>query len=186
MFAAAAVLLIAFTSPFRALSSAHSLARIFHHMLLVAVAAPLIAWALPATLRSSPLQLAAVAQAVAPWFWHAPAPYRAALSDPLVYWTMELSLLATAVLFWSALKVRRDDFVPVMGVLGGAVLTFAPELLYDPHLRAPLAFGLTPLNDQRVAGLLIGAPGAAPYAAAALAIVARLLIRRPEAPSWRG
>lgn len=193
---ALATALVAFVSPLCALSSALFSARIAHHLLLVGLAAPLIAWALP---RRAPvgLPLATLAQAAAIWLWHAPEPYEAALSHPAIYWAMELSLLGTAVLFWMALRARRDEWLgPLsalaasMGQMGllGAVLTFAGRAFYAPHATAPFAYGLTPLEDQQLAGLLMWAPGALPYGLAALALtVRRLDLGRDEgAAPWRG
>jgi putative membrane protein len=46
----------------------------------------------------------------------------------------------------------------------GAVLTFAPAPLYAIHLTAPLAWGLSPLADQQLAGLLMWVPAGLPFA----------------------
>jgi putative membrane protein len=102
---ACAVLALAviFVSPLCALSSALFSARTVHHVLLVAAAAPLAAFALP----RRPVRLLALAAAVhaaAFWLWHAPAAYNFALSDDAAYWLMQLSLLATAIWFWGAVR----------------------------------------------------------------------------------
>ena len=70
--AAIGVLAVGFVSPLCALSSALFSARTVHHVLLVAVAAPLIAAALPRR-GYGPLVLATAVQAVIFWAWHAPA-----------------------------------------------------------------------------------------------------------------
>jgi len=54
-----------------------------------------------------------------------------------------------------------------MGLLG-ALITFAGTPLYAPHAVSTLAWGLTPLEDQQLAGLVMWAPAAALYLAAAL------------------
>jgi len=61
-----------------------------------------------------------------------------------------------------------------MGLLG-ALLTFAEHPLYAPHLATTLAWGLTPLEDQQAAGLIMWAPAAALYLAGALVILGRWL-----------
>ncbi len=106
------------------------------------------------------------------WFWHAPAPYATALSDPLVYWVMQASLLGTATLLWRALLMPGAEPVSVtiaivatvgqMGLLG-ALIAFAPAPLYAPHLATTEPWGLSPLADQQLAGLLMWVPGAIPY-----------------------
>jgi len=177
--AAVAVLLVAFVSPLCALSSALFSARIAHHLLLVAVAAPLIAIALPGGGGRLPLTLLATAHAAVFWLWHAPGPYVWSLSHPAAYWLMELTLLATAVAFWrAALDPGRHAagllaLVATMAHMGllAAVLTFAGAPLYAPHLTTTQAWGLTPLQDQQVAGLLMWTAGAVPYIAAAVAML---------------
>ena len=58
----------------------------------------------------------------------------------------------------------------------GALLTFAPSAWYaDPtQMRA---FGLTPLEDQQVGGLVMWVPGALAYVVVALSVVAAWLAR---------
>jgi len=177
--AAVAVLALVFVSPLCALSSALFAARTTHHVLLVAVAAPLIGWALPRR-RVGPLALATAAQAVVFWAWHAPAAYGLALSNDAAYWLMQLSLLGSAVWFWMA--VRRASApaavaalllaMVAMGLLG-ALLTFTGQPVYAPHFLTTAAWGLTPLEDQQAAGLIMWAPAAAVYLAAALALLGR-------------
>lgn len=185
---ATVALLISFVSPLCALSSALFSARVAHHVLLVAVAAPLLVWAVP---RSRLLPGGAVAwtaaHVAALWAWHAPALYAAALAHDGVYWLMQGSLFGSALGFWSA--VRRAS-VPVgaaaliaatvgMGLLG-AVLTFAPEPIYAPHLLTTGPWGLTPLEDQQLGGLIMWAPAAGLYLAAALVLVWRAVGREPR------
>lgn len=173
------VLAIGFVSPLCALSSALFAARTVHHVLLVAVAAPLIAWALPIR-RVGPLALATATQAAVFWAWHAPSVYAAALSNDLIYWAMQVSLLVSAVWFWAG--VRRASApaavghlliaMVAMGLLG-ALLTFAGQPVYAPHLLTTQPWGFTPLADQQAAGLIMWAPAAAVYLAAALLVLGR-------------
>lgn len=173
---AVAVLAISFVSPLCALSSALFSARTVHHLLLMLVAAPLIAGAMPGRARG--LLPAAVAQAVVLWAWHAPGAYGTALSSDGAYWVMQLSLLGSAVWFWSAL---RDAATPTIlaGLLAtlvqtgllGAVLTFAPDAVYAPHLLTTGSWGFTPLEDQQMAGLVMWVVGAGGYLLFALAAV---------------
>jgi len=177
---AVALILILFVSPFCALTSALFSARTVHHLALTAVVAPLLAGALPAATIRGGAALWAAAHAVTFWFWHAPSAYETALSHHAVYWTMQGSLLLTAVGLWQA--VRRASLptgiaallatMVQMGLLG-ALLTVAGASLYAPHALGPLAWGLTPLEDQQLAGLVMWAPGAALYLVAALTLAGR-------------
>lgn len=176
---ATAVLVVIFVSPLCALSSALFSARTVHHVLLVALAAPLLAWTLRSRQAGS-LTLATAVQALVFWGWHAPTAYESALSNDLIYWLMQASLLASSVWFW--MGVRRASApsavghllvaMVAMGLLG-ALLTFADQVLYAPHLLTTSAWGFTPLEDQQAAGLIMWAPAAATYLAAALVILGR-------------
>ena len=178
---AVGVLALAFVSPLCALSSALFSARVVHHVLLVAVAAPLLAMAVPARDRKG-IVVPFVMSTAALWAWHVPAAYDAALASVPLYWAMQLSLLGTAVWFWGALlaegrsPVDRLAFVVAafaqMGLLG-ALLTFAPASLYAAHAFAPLAWGLTPLQDQALGGVIMWVPAGIPYAIAAVWIARR-------------
>ncbi|WBV43454.1 cytochrome c oxidase assembly protein [Pseudoroseomonas cervicalis] len=173
--AAWAVLALVFVSPLCALASALFAARSLHHVLLVALAAPLLALAGLAPRRG--LSLAVPAHLLVLWAWHAPPAYAAALASDAVYWLMQLSLLGSAAWFWGA-ALARGAALPGIGALLagmvgmgmlGALLTFAPTALYAPHATTTQAWGLSPLQDQQLAGLLMWVPAALAYLLPALA-----------------
>lgn len=184
-----------FLSPLCALTVALFSARVAHHVLLVAVVAPLLALAFPAhRIRARlSLQLLAALHALVLWFWHAPAVYEVAIASAAPYWTMQLSLLGTAFLLWQRVLAPGTSLgsallallatVVQMGMLG-ALLTFAREPLYAPHFTTTLPFGLTPLADQQLGGLIMWVPAALPYLLVATLLVARRL-ERPSAPALR-
>lgn len=177
---AVGALAIAFVSPLCALSSSLFSARVVHHLLLVTVAAPFLAQALPGRRSIQPAAALAVSTVVL-WGWHLPAAYDFALGHVGAYWAMQISLLATATWFWR--EVFLLDRSPVealwlivagfaqMGMLG-AILTFAPEPLYATHFLPPVSWGLTPLTDQQLGGLIMWVPAGIPFAVAG-AFVAR-------------
>jgi putative membrane protein len=147
----------------------------------VRVAAPLLAAALPRKATGAPALHLALSTA-ALWLWHLPAAYDLALSNTAVYWVMQATLFVPALLFWRA--VMAED-VPATGAvllvtgayvqmaLLGALLTFAPVPLYALHQTAPFAWGMTPLSDQQLAGLIMWVPGGLPYAVAGAALARR-------------
>lgn len=172
-----AVLAIAFVSPLCALSVALFSARAVHHLLLIGVAAPLLAMAWPVRGRVAvtlPLSTAIL------WAWHLPALYDAALAHVGAYWLMQATLLASSCAYWASIR-RASAMEAVAGIAGGAVqmgflgalLTFAGRPLYESHLATTFAFGIGPLVDQQMAGLIMWVPGMAPYAVAAAWIAAR-------------
>lgn len=168
--AATAVLALAFVSPLCALSSALFSARVVHHVLLVAIAAPLLALAAPAR-RPAAAGLPFLLSTATLWLWHLPAAYDAALSSVPLYWLMQASLLAPAWAFWRAIFTLPPGvgigwvFLAYlqMGMLG-AILTLAPQALYNTHSSAPLLWGFTPLADQQLGGLIMWMPAGLAYA----------------------
>lgn len=184
MMLALLVLGVAFISPLCALSSALFSARTVHHLLMICAAAPLMAFSLPRPTPQGPRAVltATVLQAAVLWFWHAPALYAAALSSDIVYAVMEVTLLASALLFWTAIRaatapVAAFGLVLTMVQMGllGALLLFASSAVYAPHQWTTAAWGLTPLEDQQLAGLIMWAPAAGLYLVTALVLVGRWL-----------
>jgi len=175
------VLAIAFVSPLCALTVALFSARVAHHVLLVAVAAPLLALGLRG---GSPRWLTAafILHTAVFWVWHVPDIYAAALASDPVYWVMQASLLGSAVLMWRAIFTAPAGAaagvllgsVVQMGLLG-ALLTFAPRALYLPHLATTEAFGLSPLADQQLAGAAMWVLGSLPYLGVALWLLVSVL-----------
>ncbi|WP_374406171.1 cytochrome c oxidase assembly protein [Pelagerythrobacter sp.] len=163
-------LALAFLSPLCALSSALFSARAVHHLLIVGAAAPLLALAVGRAPRIGPAASLALFTAVL-WLWHVPLFYDAALANKALYWLMQASLLGASWLFWSAVIGGRPG-ADVMALVGatiqmgflGALLSFAPDPLYASHLATTVPFGLGPLEDQQLAGLLMWVPGMLPFA----------------------
>jgi len=168
--AASVALVLALLSPLCALSSALFSARVVHHILLVIVAAPLLALARPCSGRRG-VGLPFLLSTVSLWLWHLPAAYDAALGHPVLYWVMQASLLATAWLFWRAVLSQPAaagmgwTFLAylAMGMLG-AILTLTPDALYATHATAPMLWGMTPLADQQLGGLMMWVPAGLVFA----------------------
>lgn len=188
---AVVALFVAFVSPLCALSSALFSARVVHHVILIAVAAPLLALARPASKSNHPAA-PLILSAIILWGWHWPPAYDLALTNIAVYWLMQLSLLASSVWFWrSVLTPKRPPvdaltFIVIayaqMGMLG-AILTFAPDPLYAAHRIAPYDWGLTPLADQQLGGLVMWGPAGLAYATMAILIARKswTVLRRSNA-----
>ena len=184
------LILVLFVSPLCAFSSALFSARVVHHVLIGVALAPLLVAAIPEWgLRriGSPAAWTA-AQALIFWLWHSPPVYAAALSSDALYWLMQLSLLGSAAGFWAALRRASAPAAVIallatmvqMGLLG-ALITFSGAPLYAPHFLTTQAWGLTPLEDQQLAGLIMWAPAAGLYLFAALALIGRWLGREARA-----
>ena len=198
-------IVVALESPLDALSEQLFAFHMSQHMLLILVAAPLLVvgapvapllWALPEPARrravASAFRTAAVfltsapiafaAHSLALWLWHLPALYEAALSNRGIHILEHLSFVATAVLFWWAI-VHITRAVGVLYLFGlalqstllGALLAFSPTPWYTAHQASAPAWGLTPVQDQQLAGLIMWVPGSSVYLAAALGLLAAWL-----------
>ncbi|QIG79357.1 cytochrome c oxidase assembly protein [Sphingosinithalassobacter tenebrarum] len=182
------VTLFLFVSPFCAMGSALFTVRIVHDLILAALLAPLVTAALALQRRALPgsLTIWTAVHALTFWLWHAPPLYAAALSSDMVFWAMQISITGTAALWWAKV-VRAPAAASVvallattvaMGVLG-ALIVFAGSALYAPHWLTTQAWGLAPLEDQQIAGIIMWAPASAVYLLAAMVVLYGAL--RPRA-----
>lgn len=109
---------------------------------------------------------------VALFYWHLPGPYDAAVRHEWLHDLEHLSFLAFSLAFWTIVIEPYGSrralgygativFVVSSGFvmsLIGAVLTFATTPLYAVHLHTTQAYGLTPLQDQQLAGIIMWIP----------------------------
>jgi putative membrane protein len=132
------------------------LSRIWH-----AVSSPVFAWSL---------------FTLALWIWHGSAFYEAALQSEWIHTLEHLIFLVTSMLFWWILvKPTRQKhlqygmaipylFTTILqsGILG-ALITFSPQPWYPFYESLVTPWGLTPLQDQQLAGLIMWIPGGAVF-----------------------
>jgi putative membrane protein len=125
------------------------------------------------------------------WIWHAPPLYAWALENVAVHRLQHVSFFATALLFWWVLfhgrgpgrSARLRDgigivclFVTVLhsGVLG-ALLTLSTRVWIPGQGALAADFGLSKLEDQQLAGILMWVPMGALYTCVALVFAYRWL-----------
>lgn len=174
------LLIVAFVSPLCAMTSALFSVRLAHHILLGSVIAPYVVMFGSPTKRwlaKMPVEAIFFTHTAIYWAWHLPFGYAFAMSGSWQYWLMQIALILASVLLWHALLSRSTSVVATaslalgtmvqMGFLG-AILTFAPAPLFEAHFATTQAFGLTPLEDQQLAGVMMWTLGFAPYAAVVL------------------
>jgi putative membrane protein len=142
-----------------------------------AISAPMIAWLI---------------HAIVLWAWHAPALFQATLHSEWIHAAQHLSFLLTALLFWWAIiHGQRGATNYGAGVLYlfttaihsgllGALITFARTTWYPDYANRTEAWGLSPLEDQQVGGLIMWVPACTVYIVAGLAMLASWL-RQSEA-----
>lgn len=167
-----AIASLAFVSPLCALSVSLFTARIAQHMILLLVAAPLIALALPAVPArsgSSRLWFVTCIFFSALWFWHMPIPYDATFASTSLYWLMHITLFGSAILLWRELlhhpagqtgtALMAGAVTTMQMSLLGAMLTLASHPLFDAHITTTWVWGLSPLQDQALGGIIMWVPG---------------------------
>ena len=124
---------------------------------------------------------------VAIWSWHLPLLFDAAVTDTAMHRLQHLSFFATAILFWWAVVWKSDRgtaawhlFVTMVHTsILGALMALAPRVLYIAQTQTAFAWGLTPLEDQQLAGMIMWVPAGTIYAGAAMTMLA-LWIRGPS------
>ena len=162
-------------------------------------------WALPKNLRSdvgsitndkrfdtawkliSGSFVAFLIHAAALWIWHVPVLFDATLENAWIHALQHASFFGTALLFWWAIINSsldwKSSFVGVLflfltslhsGILG-AFLTFTREIWYPVYTTTTGAYGLSPLEDQQLGGLIMWVPAGLVYIGAGLVMFARLL-----------
>ena len=110
--------------------------------------------------------------AIPTWVWHASTLYEAALRNETIHAVEHTTFLATGMLFWWVLfkhngprHVRYAIAVPYLfttalqsGILG-ALMTFTTRPWYPYYMGRGAVWGLTILQDQQLAGLIMWIPG---------------------------
>ena len=130
-----------------------------------------------------------LAMAVAFWGWHAPGPFQLALRSEDWHAIEHGCFLGAALLFWwpvvqpwpSTPHWPRWTMVPyllladVQNTMLSAILAFSDRLIYPIYAAAPRLGGITPLDDQIAAGVIMWVPGSLFFLIPAAAIIFRLL-----------
>jgi cytochrome c oxidase assembly factor CtaG len=118
------------------------------------------------------------------WVWHLPALMQPTLDNEFVHAAQHLSFVLSAVLFWwSVMHGRRGAMGFGLAVLYmfstalhsgllGALLTFARSVWYPVYNETTWSWGLSPLQDQQLGGLIMWVPACVVYIIAGLAFFA--------------
>jgi putative membrane protein len=208
---------IAIGSPLSAFDDVSLTAHMVQHLLLMAVAPPLLLLGTPSIplLRGLPQWI--VKGAVGPFLrwhpvkwlgrflthpavcwtaatvaligWHIPAAFELALRSEAWHDVEHICFLSTSLLFWWPVVLPFPSggtwsrwSLPVYLFLAtlpggalGAFLTFCDRVLYPSYAAAPRLFGISPLEDQIIAGALMWVFGTFVYTIPAVVITIRLL-----------
>ncbi len=169
-------------------------------LLAVSSSGGVMAWGLPQPLRrslaggwKSPLQslwrrltepvTATAIQAVAMWMWHAPILFNRALESSGWHIAQHASFFASSLIFWWAMLHPRGRgasygvsaaclfATSLIGGALGALMSFSASPWYADYAAMGMSgIGLDPVDDQRLAGLIMWIPGGLVHGLAALAL----------------
>jgi len=163
-------------------------AHMVQHLLLILLWAPLLILSLPGWAQAMVLEGGRVGRAIAwaakpvPAFtffsiafmiWHIQLLYGLMMRDHNVHIATHILFMVTSVLLWwpacqsAPGHPRLSDpakmlylfliTLPMMPV--AAFISLAPDVLYPWYTVAPRVFGLSPLQDQQIGGLIMWVPG---------------------------
>ena len=117
------------------------------------------------------------------WVWHAPFLFQAATENDGIHFLQHASFLGSALLFWWAVIHGRQRALgfgaAVLYMFGtaihsgllGALLTFSDSPWYPVYDETTAPWGLTPLQDQQLGGLIMWIPAGLVYVAAGLLLL---------------
>lgn len=123
------------------------------------------------------------------WFWHVPAVYEVALRSGGWHRLQHLCFLGASLLFWHPVvrpypsRPRWSPWLLIPYLLAAdvsntvlsALLTFSGEVLYPHYGQIPRLGGISALDDQSTAGVLMWVPGSVAFLFPLFAIGTRLL-----------
>jgi cytochrome c oxidase assembly factor CtaG len=176
------------------------------HMLLLLVAPPLLAMAIPPAFLGRLYRQPALARVLRfLWspvtslilfngvllIWHLPVAYDATLRYRWVHALEHVSFVAAGMIFWGVIvspapKLVRASYgvrlalvmaADLVNFLLGFGLAFAGRPLYLPYVRAARLWGLTPLDDLHLGGAVMWTMGQMMYAVPML-ILLNVLLRQ--------
>lgn len=144
-------------------------------------------------LRLSRPLAAALLYALALWIWHLPFLYQAALADKWIHNIQHLAFFGTSYLFWKVLlrRIGRPALNPAAGILYlfvaglhstalGVLMALSPRIAYPIYQDKAMAYGLSALEDQQLAGYIMWMPAGTSYLIVTILLTLRLL-KEPSA-----
>lgn len=106
--------------------------------------------------------------------WHFPVPYDLMMRDHAVHITMHMMIMVTGTIMWWPVMSPLPELpriapplqmiylflagIPMM--ISAALITFSKTPLYQWYVEAPRLFPVSPLEDQRLGGVIMWVPGA--------------------------
>jgi putative membrane protein len=135
-----------------------------------------------------------VLHAAALWIWHLPPLFDLSVRNNTVHAFQHASFFLTALIFWESVLVSRRKvgvgllslFTTMlhMGALAG-ILALAGTPWYPVYAPTTIRWGLTPLEDQQIGGLIMWIPAGLVYVIAALGMMVPVLRSSPGIKAGR-
>jgi cytochrome c oxidase assembly factor CtaG len=178
-------LLVALVSPLDSLGDQMMVMHMVQHILLLDIAPILLILGLtkvllrPVTRRLQSIErrvgflghpaFGVIFYAAVLWLWHVPALYDQAQGNGWIHALEHMSFFAAGALYWWHVlspirsRMRLAGLGPVAYMTGGKLLVgllgvalaFAPRVIYPFYAHQPHYWGLSPLEDQMMAGLVM-------------------------------
>jgi putative membrane protein len=136
------------------------------------------------------------------WVWHIPPVYELALQHLSVHVVMHIAFLATGLLFWWPIVSPHPGLSPATGATRlvylfatgfpmavlALLLVSSQTVIYDFYENQPSRlWGVSPMADQQVAGIIMGSLGeAASFIAFSLIFLRYFLSDEPDASGAPG
>lgn len=147
-------------------------------------------WRRPWLLFTGPLW-AWILHLLALWLWHVPALFEAAVANEAVHAFQHICFLGTALIFWWSVlgkTTRHHRGVALVSIFTtmihtgalGALLVLSNVVWYTSYLKTTQAWGLTPLQDQQLGGIIMWVPTGFVYIGCGLWLMHRWLSETPR------
>lgn len=128
------------------------------------------------------------------WLWHVPLVYGTALRVGGVHYLQHLCFLGSALVFWYPvvrpfpsrprwspwLLVPYLILADLQNTVLAALLTFSDRVIYPRYSEVPRLMGLSALDDQAAAGVIMWVPGSVVFLLPLFGIGLRLLAGEPR------
>ncbi len=178
------ILILTWGGPLPRLSSSVFYAHMLMHMLVVAVAAPLIALGLPPIKKDSLLTApipASMVELIVVWGWHAPWLHHLARHQMAGFILEQTMFILCGVWVWYSSLINKAQ-----GVIGllltsmhmtflGALVSLSPRPLYQHHGPGTISL----LLDQQIGGSIMLIIGGLSYLGGGVWLTLKILKERP-------
>lgn len=132
--------------------------------------------------------------ALALWLWHIPSWFDAALRSDALHTLQHLSFFLSALVFWWSVlgtASRRRSGAALLSIFTtmvhtgalGAILTLSRSAWYTAYTTTTYPFGLSPLQDQQLGGVVMWVPAGFVYIVCGLLVATRAM--RSPGPARR-